>query len=229
GCATCRRERALADARAEGPSSAEPSGLVDRVMLATGPRSASRVVGPLAVAAAVTLVAGGGWLLATRDAGLTPRGGADVRDWRQRVAAELRPVDAVQRAVEAQASLPVSTRWALWYRNAETQRPLYLLAYVVDARGDVHWLTPAYEVAAHEPPPTTLRSAQAEQLLEEVVQFDASPGPATLVTAISLAPASVLELDAAPPDVLRHLEQRLPDAVVWRREVTLIAPPGGTK
>lgn len=221
-CPRCKGELAFASALSSQAAAAtvDVDGLSARVMQATAKRPGVSRPAVLALAAVLVAMVSGGLAREFWSSELTARGGASAH-WQKRVAAELRPVTDVKAPVAVGQSVPAATRWALWYRNAETERPLYLLAYVVDAQGALHWLAPAYLVAGQEPSPIALPSAPAAQLLGEVVQFDATLGPATLVTVVSTVPGSILAFESSPEVASARPEEFLPGAVVWRRSVTL--------
>ncbi len=224
GCTECERELAFADAlNARGvDSQVNVTHFTKRVMEATVPptQNQMRIIG-LAAAALATLIGGGVVGYQFQGERVTARGSA-THQWQERVVAELRPVESVVAAVVQKKTFSTETQWALWYRNAETERPLYVLAYIVDAAGVLHWLVPAFEVNGKEPLPVVLPAALAPQLLSEVVRFsEISSGEATLVTVVSTVPGSVLSFESAPRLAHEHPESLLPGSVVWRRFVVL--------
>lgn len=220
-CARCRGELAFARAlQAPSAPAADTARLAAAVMRATSrPAPSSRALG--ALAAGLLAVVAVGLAARWRPGGEVTARGGEPHTWQQRVIAELRPAGAVRRPVLDGEPLARATRWAVWYRNAEAERPLFLLAYLVDAAGELHWLTPAYRVEGQEPAPAPLPTSLGEQLLGEVVQFDAAAGPATLVTLVGPTPGSVLAFEAAPATAQQDPAALLPGAVVWRRTVTL--------
>ncbi len=223
-CADCTHHLAAVEALKARPA-LEPAAtraLVDRVLVATERPSARPPLARLALAAALVAgVVAVGALLVPRESEWLARGGSEG-GWSKRVAAELRPVDAVTSPVASNASLSAQGRFAVWYRNAETSQPLFLLAYVVDSRGELHWVAPAYVAAGREPDAKVLPVTVSESLLPQVAELGApEPGGATLVTVVSRAPGSVLAFEGAPLEQRLHPETLLPGAVVWRQTVSL--------
>ena len=221
GCVPCTRELRFAVALAT--SAEAPNIDVERftksVLVATKRSPHRAPVRFLAAAAVLALTVVSAAFMA-RTPEFTARGGTATRDWTARVAAELRPVSAVTASVTEGMSIATQTRWALWYRNAVTDRPLFVMAYVVDASGALHWVAPTYLKEGHEPAPVTLPTALAPQLVGEVAQFDdEQSGTASIVTLISTTPGSVLAFEAAPSVAAAEPEQLLPGAIVWRRVV----------
>ncbi len=224
GCAECQSELVFADAlNARGMEShVDVARFTTNVMEATAPptQTQARIL-RLAAAAVATLVVGGVVGYQFQGERVTARGSA-THQWQERVVAELRPVESVVASVGQNKTFSPETQWALWYRNAETERPLYVLAYIVDAAGVLHWLMPAFEVNGKEPLPIVLPAALAPQIMSEVVRFsEINSGAATLVTVVSTVPGSVLSFESAPKLAHEHPESLLPGSVVWRRSVVL--------
>ncbi len=151
---------------------------------------------------------------------VTARGGGPS-DWKKHVDAQLRPARAPTEAVAAHERVSSDVSWVVWYRNSETNRPLFVLAYLVDARGELHWIVPHYARAGVEPAPALLPVTHGARLLDSAVQpEDLAPGPAQLFTVVSPTPGAVLTFEKE-----RALAENplglLPDAVVWHVGVEL--------
>lgn len=196
--------------------------LVDRVVAATEPSSPRvRRLAPTAAALAAGIVAVIAFSVHRDEDEIHARGGSGA-NWAKRVAVELRPVDAVTAPLAAASPLSARSRFAVWYRNAETSQPIFLLAYVVDSRGELHWVAPSYSVAGREPDAKVLPVSVADGLLAQVVELDAPAfGAATLFTIVSRAPGSVLAFEGATFSQRLHPETLLPGALVWRQTVIL--------
>jgi hypothetical protein len=107
--------------------------------------------------------------------------------------------------------------------------PAYLLAYALDARGEVHWLYPAWLDPRTDPRSVTLDAALVQRALpESVVLEDVAPGPLTFVLVTTRAPLRVSSIERAPsaartPEAVRA---RWPEARVETFPVQLgPAPP----
>ncbi len=148
--------------------------------------------------------------------------GSNAGHWHTRVSAELRRVDAPTSALTEGQVLAANSTLSVWYRNLEFSRPLFVLAYLVDASGELHWVTPAYRAVGVEPQPSILRASNREALWPESVELE---GPATgagvLVVIITEAPGSVLQLEAAPRGLRADPTEQFPGAVIWRRRVVV--------
>lgn len=216
-CSACRGELSLLTAL--GDTTSGPTGhIVEAALMETDARHRRWPVPFIAVASAVVLISVGWWVRAD---GPVARG-SGTHSWQQRVGAEIRPVLEAARPVVAGSTHLLSTSWTVWYRNAESGRPLYLLAYILDSRGDVHWIAPAYVTAGVEPLPITIPVASGAQLLSESMTPEGlAAGQATLITVVSAAPASVVAIEH-DPRFQQSPETTLTDAVVWRMAITVV-------
>jgi hypothetical protein len=89
------------------------------------------------------------------------------------------------------------------YRNLDTSGAVYLLAFVVDARGTVHWLYPAYTDASEDPASLLLPPRSEDTPLSDTVVLDTpAQGPARLVTVLSREPLHVSDIESLPPEQL---------------------------
>ncbi len=174
-----------------------------------------------ALAAAALLVIGLGWQWRTLEGEFEARGGP-AGQWHTRVSAELRRVDAPTVALTDGQLLAANSKLSVWYRNLEFSRPLFVLAYLVDARGELHWVTPGYRTVGVEPQPAMLLASNRETLWPESIELeDPAPGAGMVVVIISEAPGSVLQLEAAPRGLRADPTEQFPGAVIWRRRVVI--------
>jgi hypothetical protein len=78
-------------------------------------------------------------------------------------------------------------------------RQLFLLAFLVDALGERHWIYPAYEVGAAPPSSEPLPLADSPRLLSTMTRLeDLAPGPARIVAIVLPASETVEYVEAAP-------------------------------
>jgi hypothetical protein len=96
-------------------------------------------------------------------------------------------------------------------------RPLYLMAFGVDAAGEVHWLYPPYRDPASDPRALRIEAGAPPRLLDELVAPDgAAAGPLQLYTLLLPAPLTV-----------RAVERRL--AAHAGRPVPALFPDAATR
>lgn len=179
--------------------------------------------GLAAAAAALLLVA---LPRAERDAGdFAPRGAAVA--WASKVGVELWALDGQRprRLGEGDAVAPGDGLVAS-YSNLD-QAPAWLLAFAVDARGEVHWLYPAWTDAASDPASARLEGATVQRALADAVVLEGVPeGPLRLVTVLSPGPHRVSEIEGAGAAGLatEQLRRRWPEARVEALTVHHRAP-----
>jgi hypothetical protein len=211
-CRACARSRAalqeaIADLREPTRDSLSSQAFVDRVTAALPGAELSRAperrrpyrgplaVGFLAIAAAVVLAIRlpGRPSSGSRDsmAGFQPRGGAPktplleasirlLRDGR------FRPPEPVLSPADAFGVVVTN----------QTDAPVYLLAFAVDAAGDVHWFYPDYRAGGAPPRSVPIPPNTRGRTLEEVVQPEGVPsGPFRLVTVLQSEPVGVDEVE----------------------------------
>lgn len=215
GCERCTKsvqplERALAVIAEDEPLDATAH--ADAVMAAIerGDRVTKRrrvqpvVLGGLALAAA--LLVGIGIGRRHSDDGFTARGMSEGSALARDVAITLR---ANGRPIAPNDELPPDARFDAMERNIGTS-PAHALVFAVDAKANVHWLYPAYESTATDPPSITIASNTRNDLaLGTAVAFDdLAAGPLSLVTILSPAPLHVSQIEtrgaALAPDELRR-------------------------
>jgi len=221
GCEACaarlRSARAIRLA-ATAPVKINEAQLLARVEARLGRRRPP--LGLLAVAAGLGLAVFGGFqMLGT---GTVQARGEGESDWRAHVTVEVRRLEAPNVSLANDEVLEAQVPLTLWYRNVETTAPLFMLAYLVDASGELHWLAPTYVAEGVEPPPAMLRAARGEQLWTSSVVVDGpAPGPATLFVVVSRAPASVVQFEAGAKANRLHPERAFSDVLVWSHAVVI--------
>jgi hypothetical protein len=81
--------------------------------------------------------------------------------------------------------------------------PRFLLAFLVDAAGDRHWIYPSYELGAPPPSSIALPATAAPRVLGSMVRLDRpAPGPARLVAVVLERSESVEFVEQASVDAL---------------------------
>jgi hypothetical protein len=148
------------------------------------------------------------------DGTFAARGGAPA--WTQQVGVELWALEGAPRRLDAGSPLPAGTPLVASWRNLD-RAPAYLLAFALDARGEVHWLYPAHLDAGQDPEAVRLEGAVARQAMaESVILQDVAPGPLSLVTVLSRQPRRVSDVEGVPPEARTAgaLRARWPDARV---------------
>jgi hypothetical protein len=85
--------------------------------------------------------------------------------------------------------------------------PRYMLAFLVDAVGDRHWIYPTYEPGAPPPSAIALPATDAPRVLGSMVRLDhPAPGPARLVAIVLPRTESVDYVEHAPLERLTREE-----------------------
>lgn len=123
------------------------------------------------------------------------------------------------------AEVTPDTRYFVTYRNSGDVS-VHLLAFAVDARGDVHWLYPAYDAPGSNPSSVVLGATSGRELpMSTMVAFDdVALGPLTFVTILSRAPMSVADVEGLSDRRALALRRSFPDAEVTSFDVRVIAP-----
>jgi hypothetical protein len=97
----------------------------------------------------------------------------------------------------AGASLRSSDGLVVRYTNLVSARPVYLLAFALDAAGDVHWMYPAYLDAAQNPAAVRLAVGARQRLLDQVVGLERpASGGLRIVVVTSFRERRVKEVEA---------------------------------
>lgn len=251
GCAACQRafqaQRDVIEALAAPAAAVDATAAVARLMArleaderraVTTPAPSARrrgapfLAGALATAALAATIAiaslGGLSHRADEQGVFRARGGHDAPSLRRSVGVTLRPfgdggLGALAGEVDAE------TTYVATYRNLSPDQPAYLLAFAVDAAGEVHWLYPAYERAGQDPEALPLPYAPIERALPTSVRLDApAPGPLRFITLIAAEPLRVSALESLTPADLGAdaLRRRWPGASIDEKRVTLGARAG---
>lgn len=203
-----RQQRLLADLtalpRLGGSAEAFLAGVVARtreagaVAPAAARSRSTRVLWPtlamLSVAAALALVC-----LPSRDDGVADRiqarGGKADKLAERAASADVFVARGKTLASLRDATLHEGDRLAVRILNPSAE-PSFLMAFAIDARGDVHWLYPAYSDAASNPESLALGETDAPLVLRETVELDhPAPGMLRVVSLVSRKRMSVLEVE----------------------------------
>ncbi len=102
--------------------------------------------------------------------------------------------------------------------------PRYMLAFLVDAAGDRHWIAPSYEPGAPPPSSLALPVTVAPRVLGSMVRLDRpASGPARLVAIVLERSESVEHVEQARLEELspEHLGARYPGALVVTTRVEI--------
>jgi len=239
-CARCRAalgelEALVADLRAPVPDALgqSPEAFADEVLarLASRPARSSerrsallgRAAPFLAAAACVALAVGVGWRATSRraaDAEFSARGAASLSapddDPRRTLVRFGRVRDGVFEPILDGAHVRADDI-LVGEVGATEGAQRYLLAFVVDAAGERHWLYPAWEVGAPRPVASALPRTASPRVLGTMVRLeDPAPGPAQLVAIVLRHAESVDFVEQAPASELtrERLAARYPDALI---------------
>lgn len=239
-CSRCRDEEArlraiVADVRAPLSPAFDVRAHVEGVMArldrphkeAARGRGMSPWVGAASLAVGLMLV---GYLAARRAPEPAPatwqaRGGAAASSVAREVGVWPCALEGAPRRLGPGATIRPDTPLSALFRNAGPA-PAFLLLFAVDARGDVHWISPAYARPDTDPPATMLPPGAEQRLLATTAVLDGVPaGPLRIVAVIGRAPARVSEVERLGGSELaaRSIASRFAGAEV--RE-TLIAVRG---
>ncbi|HET9551522.1 MAG TPA: hypothetical protein VFP50_01005 [Anaeromyxobacteraceae bacterium] len=169
--------------------------------------------GVAALAAAVALVAVPA-LRAARQEVFLARGATTA--WADRIGVELHLVTDPPRRLDPGTVLSPSAGLMGSYRNLGAA-PAYLLAFAIDARGEVHWLYPAYTTPGTDPESVRLQGQTAGAAFADSVELERpAAGPLRCVFVVTQAPLHVSAVEALPPAerAPERLRERWPDAAV---------------
>jgi hypothetical protein len=210
------------------PSPGAAEGVMRRLdaAAAPAPRSATWrrwMLGGLAAAAAAVAIAF-----------VFPRGepssaafrarGAGV-SWANKVGVDLWAVEVQPRKLAPGSMVTPNTAFVASYRNLDAA-PAYLLAFAVDAAGEVHWLYPAFDDPGADPQSVRLDPSVAQRVLaDSVIPEGLVPGTLRCVFVVSRAPLHVSSIESlAPTDrVLEALRARWPDARIDELRLEVMA------
>jgi hypothetical protein len=205
GCPACAREaRAGEDlvARLAAPVPGVPSPrAVERVMrrVAAEPSAPSRrrswrLAFP---AGALALAAAAGWILVALihrpdPPAFLPRGAPAA--WERKVGVEIWTLEKPPRRLAEGLAVSPATEYVATYRNL-TGGAAYLLAFALDAAGEVHWLYPAFLDASADPPSSPLAPSASATLPDSIELDGVAPGELRLFTIVSPTPLSVSQIE----------------------------------
>jgi hypothetical protein len=226
--------RIAAPVGGSAPSTEDPvAAVMRRVRMREAPRvrpsrsrwaQAGLVLGALGASLLVVLVAPR-MLVEDEPETWTSRGAGSPSSLAQRVGIRFHRATNPPTPLEAGARLPPTTPFVVTYRNIEATQPVYLLAFAVDAAGEVHWLYPGHlSETSDEPAPRLETTGPQERMMPEAVRLEEPPaGPLRLMSIVSLEPSSVSSVERLPPEqrTLAALRERWPAAVVEALEVEL--------
>jgi hypothetical protein len=152
------------------------------------------------------------------------RGGAPSGEISRRVGVSLYAPLARHVPLRKGARVPATTIFTAAYRNLDQARDVYLLVFAVDARGDIHWLYPAFTDARSDPAAVRLPFTAGETALPDSVALDhPALGKLRIFVVLARQPLHVSAVETLAGDQLRAtaLERRLPDTHIEELEVEL--------
>jgi len=238
-CEVCRRASGATERVAAGMrepiagvlGDRSPESFADEVLSRLdGARASERawarfpfVVGPLLAVAAVMIAVGVAWRAPAAPAEWTARGGAPGADNPIRhVLLRFGRVSGGRFAALGEGAR-LGREDVLAAEVGHTGRkPLFLLAFLVDAKGERHWIYPAYELGAAPPSAEPLPVADGPRPLSTMTRIDGpAAGPARLLGIVLPTRESVDFVESAPvADLARdRLEARYPRALVVETNV----------
>ncbi len=190
----------------------------------------------MALAAAVVVLAGATLVVSQREAGdrgtFTPRGTA--ARWRERVSA--RVVATPPGLVEPGTHVAADARFSVLAFGVSPSDALHLLAFLVDSKGEAHWITPQWLDETHVPGAERLShdggvftpSMEGAVLgSDSSVVFDDLPlGPAVLLTVVREGSPSVLAVERLPSRTEAAVKASFPDAHVRAVDIVIDAAAG---
>ncbi len=145
--------------------------------------------------------------------------------WGSKVGIEVWALEKAPRKLVAGAPVAQGTPFVASYSNVDSAAA-HLLAFGVDARGEVHWLYPAFDDPDTDPKSVRLEPLHVQQALpDSVVLEDVPPGPLRIVSVISRSPLRVSSVESLPTQerTVEGLRARFPGAGV--SELLLRAEP----
>jgi hypothetical protein len=205
----------LAAPPARGPSAAAAERILAQLDTPVPPaRPVPRwrwALGGAAVAAAAALVIAAPWM---GDPGFRARGGSAA--WARKVGVDIWALEregAPRRLASGSSTAPDVPLLAS-YRNLAGS-PAWLLAFAVDARGEVHWLYPGAEPGS-DPEAVRLGPAAGDQALPDAAVLEGvAEGPLRVIVVVSPRSLRVSSLGAlGPATAIEALRARVPEAMV---------------
>jgi hypothetical protein len=136
--------------------------------------------------------------------------------WGSKIGVEIWALEKAPRKLVAGAPVPKGTPFVASYSNVDAAAG-YLLAFGLDARGEVHWLYPGFDDPGTDPRSVRLEPLHVQQVLPDSVVLDDLPtGPLRIVCVITRSPLLVSSVEslAANQRTLDGLRARFPGARV---------------
>jgi hypothetical protein len=217
GCADCagrlaRLEALAAQLRAPVPGAGDADFIdaVERRLPAALPRGAGggRRGRLLLAVSGVASLAAIGLVLVPRGRGVQEFGArGTAAQWHDQVASALDVVSAhpppgapLSRPLAAGERLHPGDGIAVTARNGHRELPVYLMVFAVDARGEVHWIVPAWSDPAETP--RSVRLPPGGGLPEPTGRTPEAPAPGKLrvMTLLSRAPLDVRAVETILQD-----------------------------
>jgi hypothetical protein len=116
--------------------------------------------------------------------------------WTQKVGVEVWALESSPRKLTAGATLSPRAAIVASYHNVDSA-VVYLLAFAIDARDEVHWAYPGFEDPKTDPEAVRLEALQMKKVLPDSVLFENLPkGPLEIVTLVSREPLSVSRIES---------------------------------
>lgn len=208
GCAACGRELTRAEdllARLAAPvpgldvESAVAAALRRLDSAPPAPPRPRRLAFPVAVAG---LAAAAAVLLVVHvprdDAGRFAARGGEV-SWTKKVGVELWAVEQPLRRVEPGTPLSARTPLVVGYDNLD-EHPAWLLAFALDARGEAHWLYPAYLEPGSDPASVRLEPSTVRRVFPDAAVLEGiGEGPVRFVFVVTREPMRVSDVERLGP------------------------------
>lgn len=243
-CSSCQREwatleglkRALAAPVPGIPAPDAIAKLMRRIeaeeRAPTPPRKPARrwpfaLGGALAAAAAVAAIWLGARATSRGEDLFASRGASAVASLQRNVGVSIHRAGERLAPLAAAEAVTKDTAYAVSYVNLGPAGSAFLMVFAVDARGEVHWIEPAYLDAADDPAAIALDHAEVDVTLPTAAVLEApAPGPLRLVSLVSPRPLRVSQIEALAPAALglTSLRDRFPGAVIQEFTVALKPP-----
>lgn len=215
--------------RADAPSRLTAAMVVERAT--ARPRAIGRTVGLLL---ATSLAAGTITLaLRTPEDGFSARG--DRTPWKQRVA--MKALGAPIGLLEPGAAVPRDALFTIAAFGVAPADRLQVLAFIVDGRGEVHWVAPEWTNPQSVPVPLALTEQSAAfvgapggavRTLAHSVQFSDLPlGRATFITITAEQGLEVLRIERLADKSEAGVRAAFPEALIRGLELDVTASDGG--
>jgi hypothetical protein len=184
------------------------------------------LMGAFAAAATVALLLALKWPQDSTSSGeYAARGGPARASLARDVGVELYAQTQSTRPLASGARVGASTPLTAGVQNLGNE-PAYLLLFGIDAKQNVHWITPEFTVIGSDPQATAVAPSRTERLLKSAAVFDdLALGRLRVVALITREPRRVSEVERLNPAALskESLSKRFPSAEI--REFFLEVSP----